>query len=75
MKCIDNWKSALDKQHYIGALFMDLSKAFDCLQHGLIIAKLHAYGLELPVYNLLILICMEENSVLRFQIVEVHGQC
>ena len=53
MKCIDNWKSALDKQHYIGALFMDLSKAFDCLPRGLIIAKLHAYGLELPACNLL----------------------
>ena len=53
VKCIDNWKSALDKQQYIGAFFMDLSKAFDCLPHGLIIAKLHAYGLELPACNLL----------------------
>ena len=53
VKCIDNWKSALDKQNYIGALFMDLSKAFDCLPHGLIIAKLHAYGLELHACNLL----------------------
>ena len=53
MKCIDNWKSALDKQQYIGAFFMDLSKAFDCLPHGLIIAKLHAYGLELPACKLL----------------------
>ena len=53
VKCIDNWKNALDKQQHIGALFMDLSKAFDCLPHGLIIAKLHAYGLELPACKLL----------------------
>ena len=53
VKCSDKLKSALDKQQYIGALFMDLSKAFDCFSHGLIIAKLHAYGLELPACNLL----------------------
>ena len=26
---------------------MHLSKAFDCLPHSLIVAKLHAYGLSL----------------------------
>ena len=38
------WKKALDDNLYIGALLMDLSKAFDCLPHCLLIAKLYAYG-------------------------------
>ena len=32
---------------------MDLSKAFDCLPHGLIIAKLHAYGVTTAACELL----------------------
>ena len=36
VKCIDNWKNVLDKQMFIGTLFMGLSKAFDCLPHSLV---------------------------------------
>ena len=37
----------------IGALFMELSKAFDSLPHGLLITKFRAYGLSLSAYDLL----------------------
>ena len=41
---IEKWKSILDKKGFGGAILMDLSKAFDTLNHELLIAKLHAYG-------------------------------
>ena len=37
-------KKALDNKEYAGAILTDLSKAFDCLNHDLLIAKLDAYG-------------------------------
>ena len=40
---IENWKKALDEKFFVGAVFMDLSKAFDCIPHDLIISKLHTY--------------------------------
>ena len=41
---IDKLKSSLDKHECAGAVLMDLSKAFYCLNHDLLLAKLHAYG-------------------------------
>ena len=39
-----NWKKSLDNNIITGAVFMDLSKAFDCIPHDLLIAKMEAYG-------------------------------
>ena len=43
---IEKWKNALDNGGISGALLTDLTKAFDCLKHDLLIAKLAAYGLD-----------------------------
>ena len=39
----------LDDKKFVGAVLMDLSKAFDCVPHDLLIAKMHAYGFEKDV--------------------------
>ena len=42
---LERWKRAIDQGILAGALLTDLSKAFDCLNHELLIAKLESYGL------------------------------
>ena len=42
----EKWKENLRKGGECGALFVALSKAFDCLQHDPLLAKLNAYGFD-----------------------------
>ena len=41
---LEKWKISLDNGGYGGGVLMDLTKAFDTIDHDLLIAKLHAYG-------------------------------
>ena len=41
---IENWKQALDENFVVRTVLMDVYKAFDCIPHDLLIAKLYAYG-------------------------------
>ena len=53
IRLIENWRHALDNNLFTGTVLMDLSKAFNCIPHGLLIAKLHAYGLDFDTLMLL----------------------
>ena len=44
LSMLEKWRDSLDNGGYGGGVLMDLSKAFDTLDHDLLIAKLHAYG-------------------------------
>ena len=46
IKLLETWKNHMDEGKYVGAVLMDLSKAFDCVPHDLLIAKMHAYGFD-----------------------------
>ena len=50
---LQKWEQADDNGQIFGALLTDLSKAFDCLNHELLIAKLNAYRFELTSLRLI----------------------
>ena len=43
---VENWRKSLDNKGYGGTILVDLSKAFDVLNHYLLLTKLHAYGFQ-----------------------------
>ena len=46
LRIFEIWHEHLDKVKTVGAILMDLSKAFGCVRHDSLIAKLSAYGLS-----------------------------
>ena len=51
---IEKWKESLDNKGISGVILMDLSKAFDTINHELLIAKLGAYGFDHQSLSLLL---------------------
>ena len=44
LSLIERWKNTLDQNGYGTAILIEFSKAFDTINHDLLIAKLGAYG-------------------------------
>jgi retron-type reverse transcriptase len=65
---LDKLTEALDKNEYAISLFIDLSKAFDTIDHSLLLKKLYSYGIRGLAYDYI-------KSYLsnRLQYVETHG--
>ena len=50
---IKKWKESVNNDRAFSALMTDLSKAFDCLHHELLIAKLDVYGFDIKSAKLI----------------------
>ena len=46
IRLIEEWNKHLDNNEFAGGVLMDLSKAFDCIPHDLLIAKLSTCGFD-----------------------------
>ena len=54
LRLTEHWRQALDNGNISGTVAMDLLKAFDRTPRGLLIGKLHAYGLSDDACNMVI---------------------
>ena len=68
LKMIEVWKKNLDKGNEIAVVLMDLSKAFDTINHSLLLAKLEAYGFSMTSLKL-----MQSYLCNRFQRTSVNA--
>ena len=47
----DSWLRAIDIGQYVGAIFLDLAKAFNCVNHDILLQKLDHYGIRGGAYG------------------------
>lgn len=61
--------SNIESGKFTAALFIDISKAFDCVDHKIFVDKLKSLDLPRNYLNLLSSYCLD-----RFQLVDINGQ-
>lgn len=69
IKMIDHITEAFDKKEYSQVTMLDLSKAFDMVDHRVLLGKLSRYGVRGNCYKIL-----KEYLKNRWQIVDFNGQ-
>ena len=52
-KLINDILSALNNKQIVGGMFFDLEKAFDCVNHNILLAKLEYYGIRGVMFTLI----------------------
>jgi hypothetical protein len=47
----NNIITLLDQRKHVGGIFCDLTKAFDCVNHNILLNKLHYYGIRSTCFS------------------------
>jgi hypothetical protein len=50
-KLTDSVLKTINQKMHVGGIFCDLAEAFDCVNHDILVAMLHYYGIEGRVSN------------------------
>ena len=70
LKMTEDWRNSIDNKEAVAAVAVDLSKAFDAINHSLLLAKLKAYGFSPHALEL-----MSTYLLGRQQCVRLEGVC
>ena len=63
---VNNWKSELDKKNNVIAILLDLSKAFDTIDHSLLLKKLYYYNFSNESIQLLKSYLSDRYAITKF---------
>ena len=72
---VQKWRKTLDEGGETGTNLTDLSKAFDCTDHNLVIAKLNTYGLEKRSLEFIHFYLTKRKQRTKLTLPLVHGKC
>ena len=64
---LEKFKGSVDKGNEFGALLTDLSKAFDCINHKLLTAKLFWYGVSPLSLNSVIFYLSNQTQLVKIK--------
>ena len=66
LELVDRITSAMDKKQACLSIFLDLSKAFDTLDHQILLSKLKYYGVRGPALKLFETYLSDRNQVVQY---------
>ena len=69
---LEKWKKALDNGEIVCSIFEDILKAFDTINHDLLLAKPKAYGFSGKAFKLMCSYLRDRRKVVQTNIILVY---